>query len=63
MTSRISFRRERMLTPGYRAKEKLENALADRVCSGAISLRAAQNGIAANWQRLYREVFGAAPVG
>jgi hypothetical protein len=49
--------------PGYRAKDKLENALADRVCSGAISLRAAQNGIAAYWQRLYRKVFGAAPAG
>ncbi len=49
--------------PGYRAKDKLENAVAVMVCSGAISLRAAQNGIAANWQRLYRRVFGAAPAG
>jgi hypothetical protein len=49
--------------PGYKAKDRLENRLADMVCRGAISLRAAQKGIAANWQRLYKKVFGARPVG
>jgi hypothetical protein len=44
--------------PGYQVKDRLENRLHDLVCSGAIGLRAAQQGIAANWQRLYRSVFG-----
>ena len=39
-------------------KDKLENKLHQLVCAGAISLRAAQVGIAANWQRLYRLDFG-----
>jgi hypothetical protein len=49
--------------PGYRAKDRLENRLHDLVCSGAMTLGAARTGIAADWERLYRDVFGAAPVG
>jgi hypothetical protein len=47
--------------PGYHAKDKLENRLHKMVCSGAITLRAAQQGIAQNWQTLYARVFGASP--
>ncbi|HVS84220.1 MAG TPA: HNH endonuclease signature motif containing protein [Gaiellaceae bacterium] len=47
--------------PGFHVKDKLENKLHDLVCAGAISLSAAQRGIASNWQALYREVFGKAP--
>lgn len=48
--------------PGYRVKDKLENKLHAMVCAGSIGLRAAQKGIAANWQALYEKVFAAAPV-
>lgn len=48
--------------PGYHAKDRLENRLHELVCAGSISLRAAQEGIAANWQRLYRLDFGVSPV-
>ena len=48
--------------PGYRVKDKLENKLHKLVCAGAISLRAAQVGIATNWQRLYLRDFGVSPV-
>ena len=44
--------------PGYRVKDRLENKAHDLVCSGAIGLRAAQRGIASNWERSYRSVFG-----
>ncbi len=44
--------------PGYQVKDRLENRLHALVCSGTIGLRAAQAGIAANWQRLYLTVFG-----
>src|SRR5262249_26496084 len=36
--------------PGYRLKDRLENRLHALVCSGQMSLRAAQRGIAADWQ-------------
>jgi hypothetical protein len=49
--------------PGYHVKDRLENALHRLVCSGQMSLRAAQHGIAANWQALYRTVFGPVPAG
>jgi hypothetical protein len=49
--------------PGYHVKDRLENRLHDLVCTGRISLRSAQERIAANWEALYREVFGAAPTG
>jgi uncharacterized protein DUF3761 len=47
--------------PGYHAKDKLENRMHDMVCSGEISLGAAQHQIAADWKALYRRVFGVAP--
>ena len=47
--------------PGYRVKDKLENRLHRMVCAGAITLRAAQRGIATNWEALYKRVYGIAP--
>jgi hypothetical protein len=47
--------------PGFHAKDRLENALHERVCAGRMQLRAAQRGIASNWLVLYRTVFGSAP--
>jgi hypothetical protein len=47
--------------PGYHVKDALENKLHGLVCSGAITLRNAQRGIATNWQALYRDVFGTPP--
>ena len=44
--------------PGYHVKDRLENKLHELVCTGSISLRAAQEGIAANWQALYDREFG-----
>ena len=41
----------------YHIKDKLENRLHAMVCSGAITLSAAQHGIANNWMSLYRKVF------
>lgn len=49
--------------PGYRAKDRLENALHRLVCNGGMRLSTAQAGIARDWQALYRQVFGAAPRG
>ncbi len=47
--------------PGFHIKDKLENTLHDIVCDGTMSLRSAQRQIAANWQALYKKVFGVAP--
>ena len=47
-------------TANYLVKDRLENRLHDLVCSGAITLRAAQRGIAADWEALYTHVFGTA---
>ena len=47
--------------PGYHVKDKLENKLHALVCSGAMTLHAAQVGIAANWQVLYKNVYGIVP--
>ena len=47
----------------YHAKDRLENRLHDMVCAGQIGLRAAQRGIAADWESLYRRVFAASPGG
>jgi hypothetical protein len=47
--------------PGYRVKDQLENRLHALVCARSIGLRAAQRGIAANWQSLYERVFGVGP--
>jgi Protein of unknown function (DUF3761) len=49
--------------PGYRVKDRLENRVHDLVCAGSLGLRAAQREIAADWQALYRRVYGAAPAG
>ncbi len=49
--------------PGFRVKDKLENRLHDMVCDAQIKLRAAQRQIAANWQALYKKVYGVAPTG
>jgi hypothetical protein len=49
--------------PGYHVKDTLENKLHELVCSGSMTLRAAQRGIASNWQALYKRVYGTAPVG
>jgi hypothetical protein len=45
----------------YHVKDRLENKLHDLVCAGAMTLHAAQAGIAANWESLYRRVYGVAP--
>jgi hypothetical protein len=42
----------------YHVKDKLENRLHDMVCSGAISLSAAQRKIASDWISLYESVIG-----
>ncbi len=47
--------------PGFRVKDVLENKLHALVCGGRMALRTAQRQIAANWEALYREVFGAPP--
>ncbi len=47
--------------PGYHAKDRLENRLHDLVCEGPMRLRSVQRQIAANWQKLYRKVFGREP--
>jgi len=40
-------------TPGFHQKDQVENYLHDQVCSGAMSLKAAQNQIATNWLAVY----------
>ncbi len=47
--------------PGYHVKDKLENKLHSLVCSGQMTLSSARVGIASNWQKLYRTVYGTAP--
>lgn len=47
----------------YHLKDALENELHDLVCAGTLTLHRAQQGIAANWETLYRRVFGSAPGG
>jgi hypothetical protein len=47
--------------PGFHVKDELENRLHALVCSGAMTLHAAQVGIASNWQSLYKRVFDVAP--
>jgi hypothetical protein len=49
--------------PGFHVKDKLENRLHDLVCDGTMTLRSVQRGIVANWQALYKRVFGVAPTG
>jgi hypothetical protein len=45
-------------TADYHVKDRLENRLHELVCAGRLSLRAAQIGIARNWEALYRRVYG-----
>jgi hypothetical protein len=47
--------------PGYKIKDKLENAVHDQVCDGKMTLRSAQRAIAQDWQALYATVFGTPP--
>jgi hypothetical protein len=42
--------------PGFHQKDKLENVLHDRVCSGSMSLASAQRAIAGNWLADYRRL-------
>ncbi len=49
--------------PGYHVKDKLENRLHELVCLGSMALRDAQDGIATNWEGLYKRVFSIAPTG
>lgn len=42
--------------PGFHEKDRLENALHDAVCSGRVSLAAAQRGIARDWGALYAQL-------
>jgi hypothetical protein len=41
-------------SPGYPSKDRLENRLHELVCSGSLSLAAAQHAIAANWWAAYQ---------
>jgi hypothetical protein len=50
-------------TPGYHVKDKLENAAHKAVCAGTLSLHSAQQQIASNWEKLYKQLFGVAPTG
>ena len=47
--------------PGFHVKDVLENKLHTLVCGGQMALRTAQRQIAANWEGLYKEVFGVPP--
>jgi hypothetical protein len=47
--------------PGFHVKDVLENKLHALVCTGQIALHTAQRQIAANWEGLYKEVFGVSP--
>jgi hypothetical protein len=43
-------------TPGFHQKDRVENYLHDQVCSGAVSLKDAQNEIATNWLSVYNRM-------
>jgi hypothetical protein len=45
----------------YQIKDKLENRLHTMVCARQITLATARQGIATNWEALYRRVYGTAP--
>jgi hypothetical protein len=47
--------------PGFHEKDKVENYLHGQVCSGAISLQAAQLLIATNWIDAYQQMGGVIP--
>jgi hypothetical protein len=42
--------------PGFHQKDSVENYLHDQMCSGAISLKDAQNEIATNWLGVYNHM-------
>lgn len=44
------------ILPGARQKDQVENYLHDQVCSGAMTLRVAQQQIAADWYRVYVQI-------
>jgi hypothetical protein len=46
--------------PGSHEKDRLENRLHSEICSGEISLRQAQQLIATNWVKAYRQRFASA---
>lgn len=43
-------------TPGFHQKDQVENYLHSQVCSGAMSLSAAQNAIASDWVAVYNSM-------
>jgi hypothetical protein len=45
----------------YHVKDRLENRARDAVCTGQIGLQTARAAIAADWEALYRRLFGTAP--
>jgi 5-methylcytosine-specific restriction endonuclease McrA len=47
-------------SPGYVVKDRLDSRLHALVCAGRMNLRSAQRRIAANWKKLYGEMFGRA---
>jgi hypothetical protein len=47
---------QRARSPGYREKDRVENYLHDQVCSGAMTLAAAQRKIAVNWLTVYESL-------
>jgi hypothetical protein len=57
------FPEKRDVSPGYKVKDKLENKLHDLVCDGTLTLLSVRQRIAADWQKLYKDVFGTAPGG
>ncbi len=57
------FPEKRDVSPGYKAKDKLENKLHDLVCDGKLTLRTVRQRIASNWQKLYKNVYGVAATG
>lgn len=48
---------------GARTKDQIENKLHDLVCSGAITLKAAQRAISINWEDAYQQYIGPLPTG
>jgi len=45
----------------YHVKDRLENRAHDTVCAGRLGLHSAQAAMAADWEALYRQLFGSAP--
>jgi hypothetical protein len=47
----------------YHVKDRVENRSHDRVCAGTLDLHTARASMAADWEALYRRLFGVAPAG